>query len=721
MQTGQRTRAQAGGPPAGLRGGPQPARQGPKRVSPPLTHAAAKAFDGRRSRARQLARTGAPNTMPVLGGEWEGGRSGPWEPGFGAAPANRRQEPDLPLSVHQDVPLSEAEQELLEAFEQRADTDIYDAGACRAKFQEWLQNFHDQERRFTSPLVLCQVQYNEILEYTEGWPQPNMLRTAACSVLFDRLVPCYAIQRDSLLERLKDDLLHAVYSKYGPGVASGAAYFDDHTPYFVDAQEAARRQAEVDRRYDEVLMKEQVNASSKKIVKSVEARNLEGLRFYLVTVFWRSWVEVVHRKQVLIEKLQQRLAEGSCQRSVRQLFQEWKLTTTIGHIWKMQQNILYLEEQLDFLGKDNPERLAEAKAKAAAIVQDVDEVNLDEMLHKKDDDEEDDSASGFAMRRPLTWQEKLKAMYRDAGKAKPCTKAQTLDTIAEIYAAKLKHDADQDRTGYPRQPLPEFCLDLFLIRTGVSSNAAKRLCELIAGVRKFESEHPRIKTFSYLMNATNEYSDWDPQAVNFLLCALAHVVPNCAQELLLARLFQENSSRPTIGLMDALHASRTAFESRFSLGMAPVVLEDSMRALAAKHSLTESDLSKAKAHRTSSSENFVRTTSSVKHQIDTSSVILLDEWMEYLTSTWIEQIQTCRRKTLDVVLREQRLRPNDGGVISFVQFQVGDRAYTCLNTQTLTRESMLPLRHIGPGVDTDAAMHVVKRVPCHMPKELARM
>ena len=118
--------------------------------------------DGRRSRARQLLQAGAPNTMARLDSEWEG-RNGPWEPDFGAAPANRRHAPperahgrrDLnavhaePLSVHKDVAYSAEEQELLEIFHQRANVDLDDVGAIRTKFEEWLQNFHDQERRFT--------------------------------------------------------------------------------------------------------------------------------------------------------------------------------------------------------------------------------------------------------------------------------------------------------------------------------------------------------------------------------------------------------------------------------------------------------------------------------------------------------------------------------------------------------------------------------------------
>ena len=38
-------------------------------------------------------------------------------------------------------------------------------------------------------------------------------------------------------------------------------------------------------------------------------------------------------------------------------------------------------------------------------------------------------------------------MYKDVSRVTPFSKAQTLETIAEIYAAKLKHDGEQDAAG----------------------------------------------------------------------------------------------------------------------------------------------------------------------------------------------------------------------------------------------------------------------------------
>ena len=52
------------------------------------------------------------------------------------------------------------------------------------------------------------------------------------------------------------------------------------------------------------------------------------------------------------------------------------------------------------------------------------------------------------------------------------------------------------------------------------------------------------------------------------------------------------------------------------------------------------------------------------------------------------------------MFREQRLPPNEGGVLSFVQFQVCHRARTLLH--------FAPIPILGRGVETDAVMQVVQ-------------
>lgn len=208
-------------------------------------------------------------------------------------------------------------------------------------------------------MVLCEVQWNEICEYTKGWPEPNSLRAAAASVLFDKLVPCYALKRGSLLERLKNDLMGAVYTDYTPQVAAHSIYFQ-HTPYFVMALEATKRQALVDARYDEMIRKEELTKSNSKIVKSVEGRNLDNLHHYFSIIIFRSWLGVVDKKKELVEKLRSLISGAGVSRLVKKLFQDWKLTTSIGHLTKMGQRILYYEEQIEFLAKSSPELVAEA-------------------------------------------------------------------------------------------------------------------------------------------------------------------------------------------------------------------------------------------------------------------------------------------------------------------------------------------------------------------------
>jgi hypothetical protein len=161
--------------------------------------------------------------------------------------------------------------------------------------------------------------------------------------------------------------------------------------------------------------------------------------------------------------------------------------------------------------KMHPETVAEAKKKH--LVQDVDEVNVEDFLEHENSGHKDEAAAIVMSRRPLTWGEKLKVMYHDVAKTKPFTLKNCMETIADIYAAKMKNDIERDGAGEPRQPLPDFCRDFFLIHTGLGSKASKRLCELMSGVQKYCSEHPRIKTFADLMNAQHASEGWDPHSI----------------------------------------------------------------------------------------------------------------------------------------------------------------------------------------------------------------
>ena len=542
--------------------------------------------------------------------------------------------------------MSEEEQEVILSVEESLAAED-DADESRRKFEEWSSKLNDKERHFLSPMVLCEVHYNEMLEFTAGWPEPNTLRTATCCLLFDKLVPCYAMKRDSLLDKLKNDLMSAVYREFSPQVAVGASYFQT-TPYFVTVGEQEKRQAEFDRAYNEIMLQEQQSKSSKKVVKSIDARSLENLRFYFQMFVFRAWSGVIVHKHNIIERFQVFFANGGTARTHRQCFQDWKVQAVAGHLVKMGQNILYLEEQLEFLAKDNPEKAAEAKLNAASLVMDADDMDLEEMLAKSKNERTGDEIN-VAARRSLNWTEKLKIMYHDAAQAKPNKLKATLDSIAEIYAAKLKLDAEQDAAGEPRQPLPDFCRDHFLLLTGVGSNATKRLCELIAGVRNHCEDHPRIRTFCQLMNANNQEDGFDPQAASFLLCALSNVVPDW---LILSRLFEE-SAQPTIGLLDALKATETAFASRYSLGQAPLGLMDELRELAARSCLMESDLSKVKASGYSTGEAFVRVNSTLQREREQSMVVRLDAWLDLLLNTWMQQLQRVRTAIVDLMLREQ--------------------------------------------------------------------
>ena len=644
---------------------------------------------GRHSRVS--LRADVRNSMELLTDERCGdGASLPgWDAGLGEAPASSPPPPatgspnvaqlqDSTASFLASPPdaVAEEDDELKHSLLTLASE--VDAEASRRKFEEWLDGFNDQERRFISPVVLCEVQYNEIIELTRGWQEPNMLRTAACSVLFDKLVPCYALTRDSLLERLKNDLLYAIYSEYSPQVAASFRYLE-HAPWFVQAQDFAKRQRAFDQRYQQMVERETIAASSAKFVKSVDARKVEQYQAVFYQVTFALWRDFVRSRQKLVSRLKYQIEGGSppmprvesmgpdgrkargrrLLRCVRQVMQDWKLTTAESQTSKLGQRVLYLEEQLELLAQSHPDAVAEARSKANARFN-IDDVALEDLMRSGDQKDGAMMVKPVAPR-PMTWTERLQVMYYDALAEKPPSMAQTLDAIADIYAAKVQHDAAQDATRAPRQNLPEFCRDHMLSSAGIGSNASKRLCEIVAGVRKYRDLNPRIRTFCYLMNADCDAENWDPQAVNFFLSALTSVVPDW---LVLSRLFQE-STKPTVSLEDALRASEEAFNSPWSFAPAPLTLIEQVRALANCQGLIESDLSREthNVQLTTASYSRSRTVS----KTEKTMVLGLDSWLDLVLKTWIGQLQQCKKKTMDRIEREQRQCP--GGVLAYPQFQ----------------------------------------------------
>ena len=72
--------------------------------------------------------------------------------------------------------------------------------------------------------------------------------------------------------------------------------------------------------------------------------------------------------------------QSSTQRQVRQLFQDWKPIAATEHL---HHKILYLEEKIESLGKDDHGKLQEARTKVAKHIHGFDDVNLDEVLQTR--------------------------------------------------------------------------------------------------------------------------------------------------------------------------------------------------------------------------------------------------------------------------------------------------------------------------------------------------
>jgi len=176
----------------------------------------------------------------------------------------------------------------------------------------------------------------------------------------------------------------------------------------------------------------------------------------------------------------------------------------------------------------------------------------------------------------------------------------------------------------------------------VNSAATKRLCEFISGLRKHQEESIWFKLFGYLVNAFRD-DQWDQHAANFIFDAIKESVP---AGLVRGRLM--NSENPTVPLSDALRASELAFASKYSLGIPHVGIWQKVKDLA-NAGLLESDFGKSDG-------------------TDEDKLVRMDSWLEIILTQWRYQLITCRRETTGLIEAQQRLRPDDAGILSIVRF-----------------------------------------------------
>jgi hypothetical protein len=70
--------------------------------------------------------------------------------------------------------------------------------------------------------------------------------------------------------------------------------------------------------------------------------------------------------------------------------------------------------------------------------------------------------------------------------------------IGSIFEGKVVSDELMDKTGRPRDSMPEFLKNFFIRQYGLKSIAVKNLANLAAGIRKEEASNLRLHLFGVL-------------------------------------------------------------------------------------------------------------------------------------------------------------------------------------------------------------------------------
>ena len=175
----------------------------------------------------------------------------------------------------------------------------------------------------------------------------------------------------------------------------------------------------------------------------------------------------------------------------------------------------------------------------------------------------------------------------------------------------------------------------------------------------------QVRIFGYLINADGE-ENWDEHAASFVLDAVRDAVP---AGLVLGRLL--HTDNPTVRLADAILASEKAFSSKHAVGFPFVGIWQKIRELA-QVGLLETDLNGADDGDEEKLVKLfawldVRSSSPLNVSGDAAWLTGCIAW-QVLLEHWREQLRLCKQQTISVIEREQKLRPDESGVLSWVRF-----------------------------------------------------
>lgn len=74
-------------------------------------------------------------------------------------------------------------------------------------------------------------------------------------------------------------------------------------------------------------------------------------------MFFQNWMTSIIQKKQTLDKIKGRFGSDQLQRVTRQLFVSWKMETLNELIWKQGKEVAFLEQQLDFVTQDDPEKV----------------------------------------------------------------------------------------------------------------------------------------------------------------------------------------------------------------------------------------------------------------------------------------------------------------------------------------------------------------------------
>ncbi len=101
-------------------------------------------------------------------------------------------------------------------------------------------------------------------------------------------------------------------------------------------------------------------------------------------------------------------------------------------------------------------------------------------------------------------------------------KKELLALIGDVYTAKIVQDAQDDRVKVPRQTLPEFMYEKYLVEKRNPEDAEESLCKIMANIMYQEKISPRVRAFGRFMNISHS-SSYSIEALNVYLTTLTLV------------------------------------------------------------------------------------------------------------------------------------------------------------------------------------------------------